>query len=331
MLFSLITSRSNQGLYTILHDFLQIVVDNVDIVVSGCPISFPCQLLRYSDLLCQFDLYRHLSHQQSGVEPQLHQPDTYFYSSQWFSGLLVLAISRAENHLLWPIVALVDQEPACRYLENGRLLSNKILHFSILYSKNDHSSGFSELLCFFKILRFLHICLYFFIIHLSFSQNPELYPELHHHQSCLKMVIYTSYFLVSLLDHHRNLSFLRSSSSKVRICRQMGWKYWKYTCCNCWVPCQKISHSQGNIYTVLLYHAHYRFHQEHLLHLMQKNNFLTTMLKNNTYSISSWPFPTVLRSWSLTLSSSRHCRCLPMAATSSRSGRTATSTARHTY
>jgi hypothetical protein len=31
------------------------------------------------------------------------------------------------------------------------------------------------------------------------------------------------------------------------------------------------------------------------------------------------------------LSSSRHCRCLPMAATSSRSGRTATSTARHTY
>ena len=174
-------------------------------------------------------------------------------------------IKRAENHLLWPIVALVDQEPACRYLENGRLLSNKILHFSILYSKNDHSSGFSELLCFFKILRFLHICLYFFIIHLSFSKNPELFPELHHHQSCLKLVIYTSYFLVSLLDHHRNLSFLRSSSSKVRICRQMGWKYWKYTCCNCWVPCQKTSHSQGNIYTVLLYHAHYRFHQEHLL------------------------------------------------------------------
>ena len=52
MLFSLITSRSNQGLYTILHDFLQIVVDNVDIVVSGCPISSPCQLLRYPDLLC---------------------------------------------------------------------------------------------------------------------------------------------------------------------------------------------------------------------------------------------------------------------------------------
>ena len=94
LLFSLITSRSNQGLYTILHDFLQIVVDNVDIVVSGCPISFPCQLLRYSDLLCQFDLYRHLSHQQSGVEPQLHQHDTNFYSLQWFSGSLVLAISR---------------------------------------------------------------------------------------------------------------------------------------------------------------------------------------------------------------------------------------------
>ena len=125
LLFSLITNRSDQRMYTILHNFLR-------------PANYSAVLTSSANSTSTANL----SHQQSGVEPQLQQPDTNLYSSLWFSGSLVLAISkRAENHLLSPIVALIHQEPDFRYLENGRFFSYKILHFSFLYSKNDHSSS----------------------------------------------------------------------------------------------------------------------------------------------------------------------------------------------
>ena len=118
LLFSLITNRSDQRMYTILHNFLR-------------PANYSAVLTSSANSTSTANL----SHQQSGVEPQLQQPDTNLYSSLWFSESLVLAISeRAENHLLWPIVALIDQEPAFRYLENGRFFSNKIHYISVFFT-----------------------------------------------------------------------------------------------------------------------------------------------------------------------------------------------------